>query len=89
MSAVIVIAVGILYIIFNVPQDGEVYERIESLEVETPVVLEKWQTDEDAIKAAQAVIRKKELQAELEQLDAEIKERQAKKVEVEKELGTY
>jgi len=62
---------------------------METLEVETTVVLEKWQTDEDAIKAAQDVIRKKELEAELTKLDAEIKERQEKRKEVAAELTAY
>lgn len=48
-----------------------------------------WATDEDAVKAAQAVIRKKELEAELTSLDAQIKELQTKRKSVTDELTTY
>ena len=63
-------------------------ERI--VEVEKTVEVEPdWAKDADAVKAAQDVIRKKELTAESESLGAQIKELQAKKAEVDKELGTY
>jgi hypothetical protein len=61
-------------------------ERIVEVEKE---VTPEWASDEDAIKAAQAVIRKKELQAEEERLVAEIKERQDTLDGVRKELGTF
>lgn len=48
-----------------------------------------WAQDEDAVKAAQAVIRKKELEAELTSLDAQIKELQTKRKSVTDELTTY
>jgi len=56
-------------------------------EVEQPK--EAWMTDEDAVKAAQDVIRKKELEKESIELKAQIEELQAKKIIVDKELGTY
>ncbi len=85
-----VVVVGLMYAAVQIMESEIVYEKTENLEVETPVEeLPKWQTDEDAIKAAQDVIRKKELQAELSQLDTEIKEKQAKRAEVAKELNSY
>ena len=48
-----------------------------------------WAQDEDAVKAAQAVIRKKELETELKSLDAQIKELQTRRKSVTDELTTY
>jgi pectin methylesterase-like acyl-CoA thioesterase len=70
-------------------------EVIKEVEV-TPV----WAQDQDAVKAAQAVIRKKELEAELSVLkdswasttaayEAEKKAYQGEKERIEKELGTF
>lgn len=81
------LVVTIMYIVVNLPQDNIVYERKE-VEV-TKEVTPDWASDEEAVKAAQAVIRKKELQAELSTVNEEIKAKQAKKTEIEKELGTY
>lgn len=50
---------------------------------------EAWMTDEEAIQAAKDVIRKKELQAELEKLDADIKSLQERRKVVTGELTTY
>jgi cell shape-determining protein MreC len=58
-------------------------------EVVAPIVKEAWMTDEDAIQAAKDVIKKKELEAELASLDAEIKEKQARRKVVTDELTTY
>ncbi len=69
-----IVAVGLMYAVVNYEWEDIVVERIENLEVETPVEVPKWQTDEDAIKAAQDVIRKKELQAELAQVEKETAE---------------
>lgn len=76
-----------MYIVVNLPQDNIVYER-EEVEV-TKEVTPDWASDEEAVKAAQAVIRKKELQAELATVNEEIKVKQTRKTEIEKELGTY
>lgn len=53
------------------------------------VIEPEWAKDEDAVKAAKDVIRRKELEAELATLKGEIKERQTRTTEIEKELGTY
>ena len=52
-------------------------------------VTPEWAEDVDAVEAAQAVIRKKELQAELEVLQSEVSEREARITEIEKELGVF
>lgn len=43
----------------------------------------------ECMEAAQNALRKKELEAELSQLESEVAERQARIEEIEKELGTY
>ena len=50
---------------------------------------EAWMLDEEAIQAAKDVVRKKELQAELEMLDLEIKAKQEQRKEVTKQLDAY
>lgn len=64
-----------------------VYEKEEVVkEVE---VTPDWATDEEAVQAAKDVIRKKELEAELSQLDEQLKEIQSKRKEVVNELNSY
>lgn len=94
------IAVGVLLLIIFSFKSGYMESKYPHLfentmdytkEV-TEVVVETepdWASDEDAKAAAMAVIRKKELEAELEQLESEVQERQARITEIEKELGTY
>lgn len=59
-------------------------EVIKNVEV-TP----EWATDEDAVKAAKAVIRKKELEVQIAGLDEEIAKLQEQRKTASKELGTY
>jgi len=48
-----VVVVGLMFVAVNLKGEETVYERIENLEVETPVEeVPAWQKDEDAIKAA-------------------------------------
>jgi len=58
---------------------------MEVIEVEK----EAWMTDEDAVKAAQDVIKKKELQKESGDLKSQIEALQSRKADVDKQLGTY
>lgn len=81
--------VGAMYLLIQFDFQEVQYERFETKEVVEEVVKEAWQTDEEAIQAAKDVIRKKELQAELTQLDSEIAEKQAKRKEVANELASY
>jgi hypothetical protein len=64
------------------------YEQ-EKREVITQEVTPEWAVDEDAVAAAQAVIRRKELEAMEAELVAEITERQEALNEIRKELGSY
>lgn len=89
---VIVIVMGLL--VKYKENTTSTYEYVK--EQTTEVVQEAWMTDEDAIKAAQAVVRKKELEAEsaqlaedIEALQANILELQEKKKAVDKESGAY
>ena len=79
----IVSVVG-MYVLLQIPSTTVTEKTMEVVEVKP-----EWATDEDAVKAAQDVIRKKELKAEQEKLKNEIDERKARITEIEKELGTY
>ena len=57
-------------------------------EVSTEVHPE-WATDTEAVEAAQAVIRRKELEAEENRLQGEIEALQSELDEVQKELGNF
>lgn len=65
------------------------YEKTTPEVVTQEEVKEAWMTDEEAIQAAKDVIRKKELQTELDTLDAEIKAMQERRKEVAKELDSF
>jgi hypothetical protein len=87
---------GAIHLIDGTPNE---YVKENTMEVvEEPK--EAWMTDEDAVKAAQDVIKRKELEADLTSLEAsfassteayetEEKTYKIKKMELEKELGTY
>lgn len=47
----------------------------------------EWATDPEAVEAAEQVLKRKALEAELTQLESEIEERQARVDEIEKELS--
>lgn len=83
----IVITMGVLVHVY----DGNTHKVVTNVEREEVIkeVTPDWATDEDAVKAAQDVIRKKELEAELQQLQSEVEEREVRITEIEKELGTY
>ena len=77
----IVFMVGVLLTSENV---------LEVVAVETQVeVTPDWAEDPEAVEAAQAVIRRKELESELETLNSEINTRQERGDEIEKELGVF
>lgn len=85
---VIVIVMGLL--VQYKENKTSTYEYVK--EQTTEVVQEPkeaWMTDEEAIKAAKDVIRKKELQSELETLDMEIKAKQEQRKKVTEELTAY
>ena len=84
-----VVLVGMMYLLVRSDFGQVQYERYETTEVKEEVEQPEWLQDADAVKAAEDVIRKKELQAELATLDAEIKERQEKRKQVATELDSY
>ena len=87
---IVVILVIVMGVAVQMKGTDTVYVKEDvTLEVAPEVKKEAWETDEDAIKAAQAVIRKKELQAELTGLDAEIKIKQDRRKEVAAELDLF
>lgn len=75
--------IGGLYLVPNV--HDSVKEIVEVEKIVTP----DWAQDEEAVKAAKDVIRKKELTAENDELQRQIDELKTKQAEVQKELGTY
>jgi predicted nucleic acid-binding Zn-ribbon protein len=88
MKAIIITAIIIaLMVVALTARDSVEYIR-ETEEVIVEVKPE-WAQDEDAVKAAQNVIRRKELQTELATLKDERGKLTARITEVEKELGTY
>lgn len=84
----VIVMFVILQFTYGSGETVKVLKESVTPEVVAPIV-EKWQTDEDAIQAAKDVIKKKELEAELASLDAEIKEKQARRKAVTDELTTY
>ena len=85
----VIILVIVMGVAVQMKGTDTVYVREDTVEVKAEEVKEKWQTDEDAIKAAQAVIRKKELQAEMTALDVEIKTKQDRRKQITEELTAY
>lgn len=73
-------------VVWNANQTPQVYEKpAETTIIEQP----QWMQDEDAVAAAQAVIKKKELEAKAAELKSVIKEKQTELDSINKELGVY
>lgn len=92
----IIIAVGLGALVHSMPSRTEIFvERNASgatTTAETMEVVEvmpDWAQDKDAVKAAQDVIRRKKLEAELVELTGQREQIDARMTEIEKELGTY
>lgn len=88
----IIVTVGIVTLVLGglmfFPQSTQIVnEKIQIIEKE--IEKEPWMLDEDAVKAAQDVIKKKELEAELSSLKAVQASTTEKIKALEKELGTY
>lgn len=56
---------------------------------ETVEVTPEWAEDEDAVRAAQQVIRNKEIDQRLTEIGSSISELEAEKEALEKEIGLY
>lgn len=86
----VVILVIVMGVIVQMKGTDTTYVKEDvTLEVIKEEPKEAWQTDEEAIQAAKDVVKKKELQAELEKLDIEIKEKQEKRKQVATELNAF
>jgi hypothetical protein len=87
------LALAVLGVVFlgTVLWNGSTTEYMVDRVVEEKVVevLPEWASNEQAVKAAQDVIRKQELEAELATLNEEVATREARIEEIEKELGTF
>lgn len=83
---VALIGVGLILFIAAVMIPSETITAVVEKEVE---VTPEWASDQEAVEAAQAVIRRKELEGELETLNSEIGSLEERRTEIEKELGTY
>ena len=97
VGMLVVLGVGVFV---SLSQSGTsvVYENNDEPANEPAVETPAWMQDQDAIAAAEAVVKRKELEAENARLDAEVKaltetyntevERlEARQLEIEKELG--
>jgi len=85
----VVILVIVMGVLVQMKGTDTTYVKEDTVEVQQEETKEKWQTDEEAIQAAKDVVKKKELQAELEKLDIEIKEKQEKRKQVATELNAF
>lgn len=74
IAVLVVIVMGVLTVnrdvLFKALEDASTYETEIEREIEIKEVQPEWATDEDAVKAAKDVLRKKELEAELNALEA-------------------
>jgi hypothetical protein len=81
----VIATVGMYAVVINLPSTMTVESpTIETMEV---VTQPEWTTDEDAVKAAQDVIKKKELQAEQAHLEAVLASTTKRIEAIEQELG--
>ena len=87
------LALAVLGVVFlgTVLWNGSTTEYMVDRVVEEKVVevLPEWASNEQAVKAAQDVIRKQELEAELATLNEEVATREARIEAIEQELGTF
>lgn len=70
--AIAVVIVIVMMVALQFKSDTVSYVNEGTLEVQTVEVSPEWATDEDAVKAAQDVIKRKQLEAELKAKDEQI-----------------
>lgn len=93
--AVGMLLVGLMSVAVSFRDDiSSLFENsAEVIQIEKEEVIKEvtpdWATDIDAVEAAQAVIRRKELEAELKGLEAIVATTTARIEVIEKELGTF
>jgi len=90
IGALVLVGVVVVYINRDVIFQDYSYEREASTVEVIEVQKEAWMTDEDAVKAAQDVIKRKELEANLKTKDLEISEAEeaVKKLKEERKILT-
>jgi len=87
----LIIGIGIVVVMgvaIELTYDNSIVTEVIQKDVVVEVTPD-WAEDTEAVEAAQAVIRRKEVEARIKVLDTEIEERQTEKETLEKELGTY
>lgn len=84
IGLLVVVAVGM----YVTSKSTEVLVRNEVIE-KTIEVTPDWATDKDAVKAAEDVIRRKALEAELNEVEANIDVLVTRQTEIKKELSTF
>ena len=102
LMAIVIIGVGAGLVFSIITGNKTPYEREQEVKtnIQEVEVTPEWATDEDAVKAAQDVMRKKALTQDINALDGEIStltatyqaqlaELKKQKTEKEKELGSY
>lgn len=87
-AIVVVVTAAVIKSGFSFGNVTEVMKEVQTV-TETVEVHPDWAEDPDAVKAAQDVIRKKELQAQEAQLVEEISAKQDELDAIRKELGSY
>ena len=85
----VIILVIVMVTLVQMRGTEDIYVKEDTVEVKAEEPKEAWQLDDEAIQAAKDVVKKKELQAELEKLDIEIKEKQEKRKQVATELNAF
>lgn len=88
VGMLVVLGVGVFV---SLSQSGTsvVYENSEQPANEPAVETPAWMQDEDAIAAAEAVVKRKELEAREAELVGQVKALQTELDSVRKEIGTY
>ena len=88
MGFMIVLGVG-GYVLLSQSGTPVVYEKTNEPANEPAVETPAWMQDADSIAAAEAVVKRKELEAREAELVSQVKTLQADLDAVRKELGTY
>ncbi len=95
MFKTFMVALGIVAVmsVLVANRDSIFNSSLEVMKIDKEVIEREvtpdWASDVEAVEAAKAVIRKKELTAQSEALAGQIEALKAQKTEVDKELGTF
>lgn len=88
-TIIIVLGIALVVGVGVYSYNNDVVVENEVIEIEEEVIVPEWQTDEDAIKAAQDVIQRKVWEADETRLEGQIEALQSELDETRKHLGTY